>query len=101
VVLKEKDKGVLNMAASRVHRVVQARADRSTDLDQKLVAVGLKVVHKVDVHRDRHTADLVMADLVAKAAIVRDLLVEKVGLKATGVRAARKAKVAPSVAKLP
>jgi 3-hydroxyacyl-CoA dehydrogenase len=83
------NRGVLNMAASRVQRVVQARADRNTDLDQEVAAVGLKVVHKVDLHRDLRRVDLVMSDLV-----------EKVGLKETVVRAARQAKVAPSVAKL-
>jgi len=129
------------MAASRVLRVVQARADRNTDLDQKVAAVGLKVVHRVGVHRDLRTvdlvtadlvtadlvtadlvmadlvmadlvmadlvmADLVMADLAAKAAIVRDRHVAKVGLTEIVDRlvpkekAARKEKVAPSVAKL-
>ena len=123
VVLKEKHKGVRSMAASRVQRVVlapvdQNNADRSTvdrivtvetvivkdapnrDRDQKLAEIVPKVAHKVDVHQDIRRVDLVMADLAANRAIVRDLLVEKVGLKEIVDRAARKAKVVRSVAKL-
>lgn len=114
MVLKEKDRGVLSTVASRVLRVVQVRVDLNTvdriatvekvtvtaapttGLDQKLVMV----VPKADVHRDLRSEDLVMADLAAKMVIVRDLLVEKVGLKVIVDRAARKAKVARSVAKL-
>ena len=123
MVLKEKHKGVRSMAASRVQRVVlapvdQNNADRSTvdrivtvetvivkdapnrDRDQKLAEIVPKVAHKVDVHQDIRRVDLVMADLAANRAIVRDLLVEKVGLKEIVDRAARKAKVVRSVAKL-
>ena len=60
-----------------------------------------KALERVDVRQDLRTVDLVMADLAANRAIVRDLLVEKVGLKEETVdRAARKAKDAPCVAKL-
>ena len=123
MVLKEKDRGVQSTAASRVQLAVlgpvdQNIADRNTvdrivsvekvtvadaptmDLDQMLVAVVPKVDHRVDVHRDLQSEGLVMVDLAAKRAIVRELLVEKVDLKETVDRAARKAKVARSVAKL-
>lgn len=113
--LKEKETIVLSTVASRVQQVVLARVDRntvdrimavetvivtdapSTDLDQKVAAVVPKVAHKVDVHR----VDLATADLAAIRAIARDCRVAKVGLKETVDRAARKARVAPSVVKRP
>ena len=98
------------MDVATVMDVVTVTGVRSADLNTK-VATGVPMVaRKLDVHRDLRTmvvgmaglrtADRVITNLVANAAIVQNQLVEKVVQKATVDQHVQQAKTVPSVAKL-